>query len=127
MKYTFLIVLCCILTGCGGDSGSSSSDLPQGNSPQSSLLSDNKAPSDAQFQQFRVSRFDLQPSDFDLVGESLFLKVYLSTGSVLYLGKIDKHSSFSLPVSLPNNEKTVRFDLFSDFEGDQSISREVAL
>jgi len=127
MKYTLFFFLCFILTGCGGGDSGASVSVSESDSPQSSLLSDNNAPSNAQFKQFRISHFELQPSEFDIAGENLFLKVYLSSGSVLYLGKIDKHSSFSLPVSLPNNEKTVKFDLFSDYEGDQSISREVAL
>lgn len=122
MKTKLFFTICFILTGCGGESSSS---LPD--SPQSTLLADNKAPLNALFQQYRIREFELEPGEFGLAGDRLFLKVYLPSGNVLYLGQINKQGAFQLPLSLPNNEAVVKFDLFSDFEGDKSISREMPL
>ena len=119
MKTRLLFSLCFILAGCGSESSPSAPSTLQ-----STRLSDNNAPPNARFEQYRISAFELDPGEFALTGERLFLKVYLSSGSVLYLGQIDKQKPILLPLSLPNNEALVKFDLFSDFEGDKSISRE---
>ena len=119
MKTRLLFSLCFILAGCGSESSP-----PAPSTLQSTRLSDNNAPPNARFEQYRISAFELDPGEFALTGERLFLKVYLSSGSVLYLGQIDKQKPILLPLSLPNNEALVKFDLFSDLEGDKSISRE---
>ncbi|MCG7585394.1 hypothetical protein [Photobacterium sp. OFAV2-7] len=119
MKKALVATLGIILTGCGSESSPSISGLTE-----STRLSDNNAPPNARFEQYRISAFELDPSQFALAGNRVFLKVYSSSGNVLFLGQINKQKPVSLPLSLPNSERVVKFDLFSDLDGDNSISRE---
>ncbi|MGR5145386.1 hypothetical protein ACQKP8_02415 [Photobacterium alginatilyticum] len=119
MKKALVATLGIILAGCGSESSPSISG-----SAESTRLSDNIAPPNARFEQYRISAFELDPSQFALAGNRVFLKVYSSSGNVLFLGQIDKQKPVSLPLSLPNSEGIVKFDLFSDLDGDDSISRE---
>lgn len=126
MKASYSIPLCLMLLGCGGGSGDATPDVA-GSSQQSTLLNDNPVPENAEFKQYRISTFEINPDNFVFAGEKLFLKVYMPSGSVLFLGQISKQSSFFLPLSLPNSEAKVKFDLFSDYEGDESVTGEVVL
>ncbi|WP_299018007.1 hypothetical protein [uncultured Photobacterium sp.] len=122
--FWFFIFVVGILAGCGGGGGASSSDT--GN-VSSTLLSENAVPSNARFKQYQNHLFELQPQELGMAGDTVFLKVYLSSGSVLFLGQIDKYSNFALPLSVPVRDKVLKYDLFSDFDGDQTISGEVVL
>ncbi|MEJ2766361.1 hypothetical protein VV869_20610 [Photobacterium sp. MCCC 1A19761] len=127
MKITRLSLIGVLLVGCGGGGSTAPDSGDVAESVSSSLLADNTVPADARFQQYQLRTFKLDPREYGLVGEHLYLKVYLSSGSVLYLGTIDPQSVFTLPLSLPNHVQTVRFDLFSDYEGEQGMTREVAI
>ncbi|ELR66855.1 hypothetical protein C942_04554 [Photobacterium marinum] len=126
MKHFFLASMLLGVVSCGGGGGGEDGTTVTGN-PSSSLLNDNPAPANARFQQYQNHLFELQPDELNMAGNTLFLKVYLDSGSVLFLGQIDKNSTFSLPVSVPTREKVLKYDLFSDFAGEERVSGEVAL
>ncbi|MBC7005539.1 hypothetical protein BIZ37_23560 [Photobacterium sp. BZF1] len=126
MKYSFHFLALLFLAGCGGGGGDSASGS-QPEQPTTTLLGDNTVPADARFQQFENYLFEINPSDYNFAGNRLYLKVYLSSGNVLFLGEIDKQSFFAFPISVPLKDKVVKFDLFSDFSGDQAITGEVLL
>lgn len=126
MKYSYHFLALLFLAGCGGGGGDSASE-PQPEKPTTTLLGENTVSADARFQQFENYLFEINPSDFNFTGNRLYLKVYLSSGNVLFLGKIDKQTLFAFPISVPLKDKVVRFDLFSDFSGDEAVTGEVAL
>ena len=126
MKYSYHFLALLFLAGCGGGGGDSASE-PQSEKPTTTLLGENTVSADARFQQFENYLFEINPSDFNFTGNRLYLKVYLSSGNVLFLGKIDKQTIFAFPISVPLKDKVVRFDLFSDFSGDEAVTGEVAL
>lgn len=126
MKHCYYLLALLLLVGCGGGEGGSASQ-PQPEKPTTTLLGENTVPADARFQQFENYLFEINPSDFNFSGNRLYLKVYLSSGSILFLGKIDKQTLFAFPISIPLKDKVVRFDLFSDFIGDDAVTGEVTL
>lgn len=120
-----MIFITFFVVGCGGSDEENATSMNE--TPINSLLSTQSAPTNSQFSNFKNKQFNIDPRSFNFDGDNVYLKVYDTGGSVLYLGGIKKDAIFSIELTLPNNDSTVVYDLFTDSANDQSVSGEFVL
>ncbi|TLX48016.1 hypothetical protein C1E24_04225 [Pseudoalteromonas phenolica] len=132
MKRILIMSMLSLLTACGGggeteapqpsQAASSTQAQPQ---PQSDKLSDNKAPDNAQFSQFKSQNMEIDISGLGFEAKTVFLKIYTPDNKTLFLGKVPNSPSFEF--YLPNNVSKVKYDVFSTLKTDPQITKEYEL
>lgn len=149
MKPLLLSPLVLLLVACGGgESQDTSTAAPEpvattsvstdastntgaadntADTPPSTLLSEQQAPTNAEFNQFRSHSVILDLNQYQFDGDTLYLKLYQDDGGILFLGKVSPNQRVSLPLNLPSTQTRVHFDLFSDHPSDQAVKGELAL
>ncbi|WP_372766328.1 hypothetical protein [Pseudoalteromonas sp.] len=120
-----LYSLCCILlVACGGTSNEQTA-MPAPVSVKSNKLIDNPVSDNANFAQFKQHHVEIDLQSITLNGNNIYIKVYVNTEQTLFLGKVPAQRVFSIHV--PNNIKTIKYDIFSDFSDDQQVTGEISL
>jgi hypothetical protein len=121
-----------LLTACGGGGESEAPQPSQAASttqaqpqPQSDKLSDNKAPDNAQFSQFKSQNMEIDISGMGFEANTVFLKIYTLDNKTLFLGKVPNSPSFEF--YLPNDVSKVKYDVFSTLKTDPQITKEYEL
>ncbi len=132
MKRILIMSMLSLLTACGGggeseapqpsQAASSTQAQPQ---PQSDKLSDNKAPDNAQFSQFKSQNMEIDISGLGFEAKTVFLKIYTLDNKTLFLGKVPNSPSFEF--YLPNDVSKVKYDVFSTLKVDPQITKEYEL
>lgn len=132
MNRILIMSMLSLLTACGGggeaeapqpsEAASSTQVQPQ---PQSDKLSDNKAPDNAQFSQFKSQNMEIDISGLGFEANTVFLKIYTLDNKTLFLGKVPNTPSFEF--YLPNDVSKVKYDVFSTLKTDPQITKEYEL
>ena len=134
MKKLSLCLFTLVLMGCGGggeDKKPTTAAVTSAPSAApSSLLADNPANANANFNQFSDYALNVTPSEYGFSAESVFLKVYTRSSSsigeqVLFLGKVAGQQAFN--IHIPKSVTHVYLDMFSGVSGDPQITQEVKL
>ena len=132
MKRILIMSILSLLTACGGGGGSEAPQPSQAASttqaqpqPQSDKLSDNKAPDNAQFSQFKSQNMEIDISGLGFEANTVFLKIYTLDNKTLFLGKVPNSPSFEF--YLPNDVSKVKYDVFSTLKTDPQITKEYEL
>ena len=132
MKRILVMSILSLLTACGGGGESEAPQPSQAASttqaqpqPQSDKLSDNKAPDNAQFSQFKSQNMEIDISGLGFEAKTVFLKIYTLDNKTLFLGKVPNSPSFEF--YLPNDVSKVKYDVFSTLKTDPQITKEYEL
>lgn len=132
MKRILIMSILSLLTACGGGGDSEAPQPSQAASttqaqpqPQSDKLSDNKAPDNAQFSQFKSQNMEIDISGLGFEANTVFLKIYTLDNKTLFLGKVPNSPSFEF--YLPNDVSKVKYDVFSTLKTDPQITKEYEL
>ena len=134
MKKLSICLFTLVLTGCGGGGGDTQPATAivksESSAAPSSLLADNPANANANFNQFSDYTLNITPSEFGFSAQTVFLKVYTRSQSsddeqVLFLGKVSGQQAFNIHV--PKSVSYVYLDMFSGVSGDPQITEEVKL
>jgi len=86
----------------------------------SSLLADNKLPTESNFSNFRKAVFTFDPSLVQMNGYRLFLKLSRQGGKVVYLGEINRHRPFSIELELLLVDTHLLYEIFTDDGNDDT-------
>jgi len=132
MNRILIMSMLSLLTACGGGgeaeapqpSEAASSTQAQ-SEPKSDKLSDNKAPDNAQFSQFKSQNMEIDISGLGFEAKTVFLKIYTLDNKTLFLGKVPNSPSFEF--YLPNDVSKVKYDVFSTLKTDPQITKEYEL
>lgn len=125
MKNLASSILCLMLIACGGGTSNEQPPAPTPVSVQSNKLSDNAVDENANFAQFKQHQVEIDLQTLALNGNNIYIKVYVDAEQTLYLGKVPAKQVFSIHV--PNNVKTIKYDIFSDFSDDEQVTGEISL
>lgn len=124
-----------ILAGCGG--GGSSTDTPAAAPPSTppasgtppakatTALRDNRVGVGASFSNFAMATVRVPVDAASLTGTRRFVKLVNAAGETLFLGEVAPGQPFSIPVSVPLGQRTLRYEIFSESAQDPIIRGEV--
>jgi len=137
MKNSLMILTTCLVIGCGGG-GSTGTSTATASSiaapapapapapiPKTSALTDNKTPITTKFQQFETFVSQLPDKTAQFKDPKIYIKVYVTDGHSLYLGRYDPKTPLSL--HLPNHIKSIKVDIFSATSTDPQLTEEIRL
>lgn len=136
LTMVLIAVLC--LSACGSGGGSSAKEQHQDqqsspqtepiSEPQSKALADNNLTSDQRIQLHHNYTLHIALDDSYLLGDRLFLKVYNTAATTLFLAEIDgSQEAISLTLNLPAGTNTLYYELFGNTQSTALNRREVQL
>ena len=96
-------------------------------STASSALIDNPAPENANFDNFVNHTVSIDPRQYALRSDRIFLKLAYENGDLIYLGEISPYKRNDFVINLPVDQTEVSFQLFSTSSSDDIIFGRITL